>query len=603
MITAPSRRRTQPPAPLKIETFKGIDLRNTIDLSYSQDAPNMILDDEYKPEKRTGYKRIFSGSVTGGVTGVFTYRKIGGQLIKLFTADTKLYSWNVEGVDPTVVYNGLSGLKTRTFVMNDKLYIMDGNKIRQYDGTTIADITTIAYKPILTQGRTASGGGDPLEQWNLIGSGFREKFSVVATDRAYPLSVTNLDEIAVTATINGVAKTENVDFTVNRTTGVVTFNEPPPLGTNNVEITAYKTMSGYANQILKCKYAILFGGANDTKVFLWGNPDYPNRIYRSGTSAEPPLASNPLYFPENYYQDIGSSAEKIMNCAKQYDTLVVDKESSIWSMGYDYNNGEPIFTVKPINDSVGLFSPDTLQVINNNPTGLTRNGVYMLTGGSVRDERNVQHISAPVDKLLLAEANLDQAVAIDYDKKYIISVNSNAYVYDYAKDAWYIWNNIPASCFCEVNGRLHFGDRSQGLVYRWLKKDEQYAYVDDINTITAYWTMIFTSFGYDNWYKIVPRLHYTLKPGSKTSCQVSYNTESRSSGVVSTSFMNQFDFNNTDFTNYTFVTNNNPQPETVTISDARKVIYFQSKFMNNKYDESFGIASIDIEWDLQSEVK
>ena len=69
-----------------------------------------------------------------------------------------------------------------------------------------------------------------------------------------------LDATTVTVTVNGVAKVEGVDFTVNRTTGVVTFSVAPASGTNNVIITAYKTDQADIDSILNCLSVQAFGG-------------------------------------------------------------------------------------------------------------------------------------------------------------------------------------------------------------------------------------------------------------------------------------------------------------------------------------------------------
>ena len=61
------------------------------------------------------------------------------------------------------------------------------------------------------------------------------------------MSFTNLDAVTPTVLVNGVAS----PFTVNYVTGVITITTAPPVGTNNVEITATKTFSGLANRILK----------------------------------------------------------------------------------------------------------------------------------------------------------------------------------------------------------------------------------------------------------------------------------------------------------------------------------------------------------------
>ena len=70
------------------------------------------------------------------------------------------------------------------------------------------------------------------------------------------LSVKEIDDTPVKATVNGEEKTEGVDFTVNREEGKITFNTAPTVpdtaGQDNVVITASKTVEKYAPSILHC---------------------------------------------------------------------------------------------------------------------------------------------------------------------------------------------------------------------------------------------------------------------------------------------------------------------------------------------------------------
>ena len=71
------------------------------------------------------------------------------------------------------------------------------------------------------------------------------------------------------------------------TFGTVTFTtapaKPTVSGRDNVRITASKVIEGYADTINKCCISIVYGieGATD-RLFVGGNPKYPNRDWFSG---------------------------------------------------------------------------------------------------------------------------------------------------------------------------------------------------------------------------------------------------------------------------------------------------------------------------------
>lgn len=123
----------------------------------------------------------------------------------------------------------------------------------------------------------------------FIGDGTATQFKVDATD---------LDETAVTAEVNGSAVTVSA---VNRSTGLVTLAAAPANGNGlaNVSIAFAKTVSGYADKINKCRFAGLYGGKNDTRVFLSGNPDEPDCDWQSGLY-DPDLLSGHRLYPHGH---------------------------------------------------------------------------------------------------------------------------------------------------------------------------------------------------------------------------------------------------------------------------------------------------------------
>lgn len=490
------------------------------------------------------------------------------------------------------IWSGMKDSLVDSFYMNDKMYFLNGQDYFCYDGTHCQAVTP--YIPTLSMSKDPAGGGTAYEDFNLLGSGFKDSFSSDGVATVYQLSLTNLDATAVTALVDNVVKTEGIDFTVDRTLGKVTFASVPAKGTNNVIITAYKTQPGFPNRIKKCTFHVLFGGTNDTRVFVSGNTDFPNMIWRSGLY-------DPTYFPENGFYKIGSDKEKVTGFAKQYDYLVIEKESSKGNMQYQLDsNGVATFPIKPLNDEVGTIAPRSIQIVNNNPISLDRTGVYTLSQSNVRDERNVQLISRNVDAKLLKETGLENAISIDYDRKYWLAINNRVYVFDYQISEWYIYNNIPASCFCEIDGTLYFG--GQGRVYRFKKDTELYPYNDDGTPINAYWKSKYFSFGMDEVLKVIDKVFVSLQPGKRTSADVYYITNKKESELLKTVRMDQFDWFTFDFNYLSFIVSDFPQEARIR-TKVKKVTHFQLILQNDRLDESMGILAVGIKYKFGSEVK
>jgi hypothetical protein len=586
------------PPPLRTESFLGVDYSVSPTQVHQLRSPDMLnchINDDV-PDKRTGYERVFTTSLgTGKMNGLAKYRKKDGTLYRIAAHGTKLYTWE-KGVQPTEIYNGLANSKVRFFVFNDKCYIMDGTSFLVYDGTTVNAVPP--YIPTVFISRDPAGGGTPDEDWNLLGRGFKDSFSADGTTTVYVLSRSGLDADAVTAEVNGSTMAEGGGLTVDRTNGKVTFDAAPDTGTNNVIITAYKTYNGFVDRVKKCIYNVIFGGSNDTRVFISGNPDYPEIVRRSGLN-------DPTYWPENgFYQ----YSDTVKGFAKQYDYLVVERERGKHQVSFQLNNGVASFPSKPINDQVGTLAPDSLQIIENNPVSLSKDGVYMLVASNVRDERNVVHISNEVDDKLMKEANLDQAISIEHDQKYWLAVNGNVYVLDYTKKRanpygeWFPYNNIHASCFLELEGELYFGSSSDGLIYRFKGKDEADAFNDDGQAITAYWNSKVYSFGVDDQRKLVEKVFFSLRPAIRTSAELYVTTDRKARQKVDTTRMDIIDYAYFDYSKWSYSTNTFPQ-ETRTKVKAKKIVYFQMELRNEELDEGMGILSTAIKYEYSGEVK
>jgi hypothetical protein len=591
----------------RIRNFAGINTAlnpTQLDDNESPDMLNMELDDFGAIRKRRGYKRLYQNSFGAGqINGMFLYRKIDGTRIFLFAHANSVYAQI--GDDPPFALNdeniNITDARMHFFTMNDKCYMMNGHEFLVYDGNTLKNVEDDnPYIPTLTLGRTPTGGGTANEQINLLSAGFKDSFSADGTATEYQLSLTELDSTPVTAEVDNVAKTEGTDFTVDRTAGKVTFNTAPAQGTNNVIITAYKTHEGFADRIKKCTISIAYGGVNDSRIFIAGNPEYPNYLWRSEVY-------DPTYWPENNYVKVGSDAEKIMNFSMQYDTAIIHKEFSKWNMQYDYNGGSPLFPIKPLNDTIGCIAVDSVQTIENNPVALTDKGVYIMTNTAVRDERNVTNISKNIEKLLLKEPNLQNAVSIDYNKKYMLCVNNNVYIYDYAHSdnkqrIWYKWDNIPASCFIEIDGKLCFGSNTEGIIYVFKEVGETGTFNDDGAAINAYWKSKLLNFGADEFYKNIYGVMFSLGTDTRSSADLYYITNVTEIQKAGTMRMDLFDFANIDFANFSFIISSLPQEANMHVKTI-KTIYFQIMLKNDRVDENMPILSVGVQYKLTKEVR
>ena len=519
--------------------------------------------------KRYGQKSIHTFE-----NPVLAMTKFKGKLY--IHSGTSLYTYNPEtGNVATAYINAKLSEKGIFITFNKNLYYLNSRTFIQTDGNLTREIDP--YCPDVCINRTPAGDySDLIEDYNRLGAGYKNTFSGDGTSTAYHLIIPKendedtrgLDSKTVLCEVDGVTKTEGRDFSVNRSTGVVTFNTAPSRGTNNVVITAYKTFTNYTASIMNCKYWSAYGGQNNSRLFLGGNGS--STLYYSDVY-------NASYFPESNYATIGNTEDDITGFGTQYDVLIVFKPSEIYSLDYQLTQdttGEikPLFYSRQINITVGCDMPNTIQYVDNRLTwGATDWGICTLCSTVIEDERNVRVISRNINggeraDGLLQEGNLADAIAIDFEGKYIVCTNSapqpgydyewvgddgervrvprrgyHAYMWDYTNSpytssdrytpdfaagmlAWYLWANIKVSCYQVLERELYFG-RDKNLC------KFTYALNDFENTpIESFYQTPLMDFGAYHMLKTIKKVFFEVRGDTPSYTYVKYITDENSSG-------------------------------------------------------------------------
>ena len=407
----------------------------------------------------------------------------------------------------------------------------------------------------------------------------------------------DLDESAVTATVNGQAVAVS---SVNRATGLITLAAAPANGNGlaNVSIAFSKTVSGYADKINKCRFAGLYGGKNDTRVFLSGNPGESNCDWQSGLY-------DPTYFPDTGYTRMGTDAAAIVGYLKQYESQLVIKsggaqEATSYLRSYLMaDDGTALYPLKQGAQGEGAVCPRSFGTLNDLPLFLSARGVQGVYGTAVAEQRTIQSVSDAIVPRLEAEAGLENACAIVFEGKYYLAVNGHMYIADGAlteedgSPAWFYWTDVPAQCLAELDGRLWFGT-ADGRLCRFAKAEEDGAYCDDTAAIDAYWrtpTLPLADWGR---VKTVRDVVPTLMPYSRSGATVQYESENGQTLALSRN-MDLFSFKTLDFSRFSF----RCIPGAVSYRTRwrqHRMPLFSVRIGNNQPNEPFGLLALTIRW-------
>lgn len=591
---------------IEIDHFKGADLRNTptsVDGTRSPNSLNMIRDEIGQIRKRMGYHTV--ESYPGRINGAYSF---GEQ--SLIHAGGVLYADGQQ-------VGEMADARSQGWTLQKKLYLLDGEKLRAYDGASLTPAQEVGYIPMLIISRAPSGGGTVYEAVNLIQSRFINSFSGEKDATQYQLTDGELDETPLKVEVlsaegEWVVKTEGADYTVDRQTGVVTFTtapgESPLLGTDNVKIEAGKLREGYADKINHCTISTLFGvnGAAD-RLFVSGNPDYPNQDWYS-------QMNDPTYFSDLSYAVLGQDNSAVVGYSVVADRLAAHKDSAedgrnvILRYG-TLANGEAAFPIAGTLQGEGAISPHSHCYLGKEPLFLTRRGIYAITAEDVTGEKYSQNRSGFLNARLLEESGLEEAVACVYNDFYLLCVGGRVYVLDglqksYAKGEpysthqyeGYLLDNIPARTIWTRDGILCFGTESGAVCAFYTDKHDHASYNDNGAPINAYWDTPYFSGKVRHNRKWFTYLSMTLAPHPQTSVKVwgkvygiwrmLFDAESQA---------RYFDFNEIDFSKFTFSTDTSPRNIHQKI-DVRYVDKMMLRFQNDRLGEPFGLYDMTLEY-------
>lgn len=586
------------------------DLEHKIQDSQSPDMMNMWYRD-YTLGKRWGQAAQAFTDGTNPVT-LGTIRAVSKEFEGYvgLAAGTTLYKWNTANNVLTSIKT-VAGAEGVFLEFNGKLYYLDGTEIWEISSSWVCNAVT-PYVPTVyincTPTLTASTAN---EAYNLIGAGFTVTYNGNET-ATYNLPLTGLDATEIIVKVGGVNKTLTTHYTWDASTGVVTFTSGnyPTAGTNNVSITAYKTVSGAKAKIAGCKVALAFGGESGsveggTRAFLMKNTTYPRTYWWSDLGAGQSYGM--AYFPDDQYEELNQNNDAIMAAGKQSGFMVILKEKSLFTVGYEFDGEVVYYPVAEFNSTIGCIAPKSLQLIENHLVFLSENGVYMIVSLSGNDEENVRMISeningTDISRGLLYETGLGAATSADYDRKYWLAVNGMVYLLDYgiktitskpANLSWFRFNNITASFW-------HGGDNLYTMYGTGVAK-----FIPDMSDfgsgIEAWWKSKSFDFGMPNYEKTINQVFPSLRGDTNSEATVYVLSEKtvvyeKYIDVLSLSWLT-FDWSLFAWTVQRFSKPYRLKPK------LKKVIYGQVKVYGNTEYRDTGISDLTIDITVNRRVK
>lgn len=543
----PPRRQKPPPFDFPDGFAGGMNISvspDQIAINQTPDVLNMTLDGGVWT-KRYGFERLNTWGDTP-IQGMHLFHRVGQPTEFLFAQGGHLWKLNEDNTRTLCGDKAFADRVTSFFTLNNRVYIMNGEDYLFYDGTHLEDVQ--GYVPLLTLGGSHEAPGTINEPLNYLSDSWWDSYSPDGEATEFPLTFQTLTDEPVVVeedtTEGTVTYTEGVEFTVDRTAGKVAFDTAPAQGTNTLRIKGTKAGMMDKGLVLNCTISIIYGGKNDTRVFVAGNPDSPNLRLSSGVTDGLP---NPEYFPEEAWEILGSDEEAITGFGRVADVLFTYKERSRYYTYIEGPNelGFMEFPIYPVNDEHGCIASRTVQPVQDGLLALSEEGVTWSVPSTVRGQFNTKIISRNINgrtgllnenaqrvKGLLDNSieDLKKAHAYVFNNKYWLHAGKEVWVLDLSYTdinagvyCWYKFNNVPgiSNCLLEYKERLYIGSNKEGSIYRGRGEydREDFKYKEDCiendipdTFIDAYWTSPVLYVGGREWVKKFERLFMTFMP-------------------------------------------------------------------------------------------
>lgn len=522
--------------------FRGVDFTDeNVSETRSPDALNM-----WKNYKTLG-KKIETRpdielqlTMSNTIFGLFFYT-ISNVDHLIIHSGTSLFDYNPNTkVLTTIKATGMNPAKSVGFVYNNILFIKDGLNYLEYNGSVCKDVEGTI--PNVAIHNMNSNSTKMIQEANLITDYCYEEYLPDGTKTEFPLSQKEVSNVTVWD-ISGVNEVQiTTGFTVDTTTGLVTFDKAPEKSADKASIKIkYSKTSDGRNIINKCKLACIF----DNRVFFSGNQDYPNMLVWCGLN-------DPRYVGTSSYATQGTSVSQIKALVPGNNALWVFKEPSqenttifytVPTELYDGKLEQTVKTYASSHSSITTGCQATGINFNDDIVFFSDRGMEGISG-SITTEQVLGHRSTLVDRKLLNEENYKNMELVEWEGYLLVIIDNKIYLADskqkvqnddHVEYEWFYWemakkiktatvhNDILYLCseedfvrnelgykkytdgtniywYDEANNKVYDneGNESQLLIETLtaVMQSEIYTLTDTSSNVKSYWTTKLDDFGY-----------------------------------------------------------------------------------------------------------
>lgn len=523
---------------------------------------------------------------------------VGGKPHTLANYDGVVYDFDLSGGEQPKAVGRCAPARTSFFPFNEKVYLLDGTFYMAWDGGEAGFQPVEGYVPLIQTATTPGGAGTRLENVNRLNGKRRVEFSPDGKEAAFQLPEKGIDAV-LAVELDGESVTGH---TVDLEKGVVTLESIPEEGTNTLTVT-YRKGNGARGEVTGMRYAELFNGAADTRVFLYG--DGSNRAVYSGVEyfSGKPSAE---YFPDLSEVAVGESNTPLTALVRHYSRLMAYKPGSAWvitagSITTESGRYTAAFYVSPVNRQFGNEAMGQVKLLENDPLTMDGGSLYQWhnAGGYIaNNENNAKRIS---DRVAATLRGFDVAhmttCNVRQDHEFWFLYGNDAILYNYTNDTWYFYKDLPFNEIVEADGQV-YGFGNTGSVVHFSRTYRS----DDEKVIDCYAETGAMDFGRDWQLKYSPVLFVAIRPESHARIYVTAESNRRSGYPEKLVSANLSTLAHVDFGHFSFVTNRKPQVRRLKIK-VKKAAFYRLIYKSHDKSATCTVIETDVQLRFAGNVK
>ena len=454
----------------ELSGFEGIDRSSPARDGSCTEMVNLRVLPDHSIVKRDGFRELtdFLDDIRAVLSGSFD-----GEFAVFAVAGNTLYRYSFAKGTQTVIGN----INTQTgpvsiFCYIAKVYVIDGDEMFEVRDNKLH--VTKGYAPLVGKEWGSNYPGELYEPLNILTP--KGRISYIVDDKATAFLSTYYAVEAVDAVyVNGElrdASTYGLDHRLRA------LNVSGLEGGDRVLV--YYTFAKSDKErvrLLKNPDATVFGGINNSRVFMWGGAD-KNRMFVSTPTSIASIEeaetvfedSGGLYFAEENDFCVGDGKHEIKAVSRHFDRMLIFTTGETWMADSEVSSSDK-FPLARINTDVGCVSVRGVGKCGNDPISIGRGYIYRWTSDTdMLEECNAYVISDKIKDLL--PDDFFETATVFTDKHngevlfgYRTPVQSRIFVYSVATQDWYVYDGVSADHFFEGERALGFANCSKLCIF------------------------------------------------------------------------------------------------------------------------------------------